>query len=95
MPGGFLVAQMGKNLPAVQSSFLELDRAPGEGNGNPLQFPCLEKPMDRGAWWAKVHGVAKSWTQLNNSTCCVPGSLLISVYKIIPTLKQLIICCKR
>ena len=33
----------------------------GEGNGNPLQYSCLENPMDRGAWWATVHGVAKSW----------------------------------
>ena len=32
---------------------------PGEGNGNPLQYSCLEKPMDRGAWWATVHGVAR------------------------------------
>ena len=37
-------------------------RSPGEGNGNPLQYSCLENPMDRGAWWAIVHGVAKSWT---------------------------------
>ena len=34
-------------------------RAPGEGNGHPLQYSCLENPMDRGAWWATVHGVAK------------------------------------
>ena len=33
----------------------------GEGNGTPLQYSCLENPMDRGAWWATVHGVAKSW----------------------------------
>ena len=37
-------------------------RSPGEGNDNPLQYSCLENPMDRGAWWATVHGVAKSWT---------------------------------
>ena len=37
-------------------------RSPGEGNGNPLQYSCLEKPMDREAWWATVRGVAKSWT---------------------------------
>ena len=36
----------------------------GEGNGNPLQYSCLENPMDGGAWWATVHGVAKSRTQL-------------------------------
>ena len=35
-------------------------RSPGEGNGNPLQYSCLENPMDGGAWWASVHGVAKS-----------------------------------
>ena len=35
-------------------------RSPGEGNGYPLQYSCLENPMDRGAWWATVHGVAKS-----------------------------------
>ena len=40
--------------------------SPGEGNGNPLQCSCLENPMDRGAWRATVHGVAKSWTQLSN-----------------------------
>ena len=36
----------------------------GEGNGNPLEYSCLENPMDRGAWWATVHGFAKSWTRL-------------------------------
>ena len=41
------------------------ERSPGEGNGNPLQYSCLENPMDGGAWWATVHGVAKSWTQLS------------------------------
>ena len=41
-------------------------RSPAEGNGNPLQYSCLENSMDRGAWWATVHGVAKSWTRLNN-----------------------------
>ena len=45
-----------------------LGRAPGEGNGNPLQYSCLENPMDGGAWWATVHGVAKSWTQLSDFT---------------------------
>ena len=36
-------------------------RSSGKGNGNPLQYSCLENPMDRGAWWAIVHGVSKSW----------------------------------
>ena len=40
----------------------------GEGDGTPLQYSCLENPMDRGAWWAAVHGVAKSQTQLNDFT---------------------------
>ena len=37
-------------------------RSPGEGNGNPLQYSCLENPLDRGAWWAKVHRVVESHT---------------------------------
>ena len=41
-------------------------RSPGEGNGNPLQYCCLENPMDGGAWQATVHGVAKSWTRLTS-----------------------------
>ena len=45
-----------------------LGRSPGEGIGNPLQYSCLENPMDRGAWWATVHGVAKSRTWLSNFT---------------------------
>ena len=43
-------------------------RSPGEGNGNPLQYPCLENPMDGGAWWATVHRVPKSPTQLSDLT---------------------------
>ena len=44
------------------SSIPESGRSPGEGNGNPLQYYCLENPMDGGAWWATVHRVAKSRT---------------------------------
>ena len=43
-------------------------RSPGEGNGNPLQYSCLENPMDGGAWWATVQGVAKSRTRLSDFT---------------------------
>ena len=43
-----------------------LGRSPGGGHGNPLQYSYLENPMDRGAWWATVHGVPKSWTQLRD-----------------------------
>ena len=46
-------------IPGLGSSF-------GEGNGNPLQYSCLENSMDREAWWATVHGVTKSWTRLSN-----------------------------
>ena len=41
-------------------------RSPGEGNGNPLQYSCLENPTDRGAWWVTVHGPAKSQTRLSD-----------------------------
>ena len=41
------------------------ERSPGEGNGSPLQYSCLENSMDRGAWWATVDGVTKGWTQLS------------------------------
>ena len=45
-----------------------LGRSLGEGNGNPLQYYCLENPMDRGAWWATVHGVPKSQTRPSDFT---------------------------
>ena len=45
-----------------------LTQKTGEGNGNPLQYSCLENPMDGGAWWAAVHGVAKSQTRLSDFT---------------------------
>ena len=45
-----------------------LGRVPGEGNGNPLQYYCLENPMDRGAWQSSVYGVAKSRTRLSDFT---------------------------
>ena len=57
-----------KNPPSSEgdikdaSSIPESRRSPGEGNGNLLQYSCLENSMDRGAWWATVHGVTKSQT---------------------------------
>ena len=60
-PGGSEVKASASNegdLGSIPGS----GRSPGEGNGNPLQYSCLENPMDGGAWWAAVHGVAKSWT---------------------------------
>ena len=62
---------MVKNSPADTRdarSIPKSRRSPGGGNGNPLQYSCLENPMDRGAWWAIVHGAAESQTQLSNST---------------------------
>jgi len=59
-----------KNLPANAGDIREAGSIPGSGrspkggHGNPLQYSCLETPMDRGAWWAAVQGVAKSWTGL-------------------------------
>ena len=62
---GFPGSSMVKN-PSANAGDMSLipglGRSPGEGNGNPLQYSCLENPMDRGAWWSTVHGVAKSWT---------------------------------
>ena len=60
--GASLVVQSVKNLPANAgdtSSIQGSGRSPGEGNGTPLQYSCLENPMDRGAWRATVHGVAR------------------------------------
>ena len=52
----------------LKRHFISLDFWSGEGNGTPLQSSCLENPMDGGAWWAAVHGVAEGWTQLSNFT---------------------------
>ena len=68
-----VVAQRLKHLPGLQESRGSIPgsgRAPGEGNGNPLQCSCLENPMEGGAWWATVHGVGKesdTTEQLNNT----------------------------
>ena len=68
-PGGAVV----KKNPSVNAGdSRDTGSIPGSGishavgNGNPLQYSCLENSMDRGAWWATVHGVTKNWTQLNN-----------------------------
>ena len=65
---------MVKNLPANErdagdaSSIPGSGRSPGVGNGNPLQYSCLENPVDGGAWWDIVYGVAKSRTRLGTQT---------------------------
>ena len=60
----------------------------GEGNGNPLQCPCLENPRDGGAWWAAVYGVAQSWTQLKQ----LSSSSSMSTESMMPS-NHLILCC--
>ena len=65
---GFLHSSVGKS-PACNAggpgSISASGRYPGEGNRNPLQYPCLENTVDRGAWWAAAHRVAQSRTRLN------------------------------
>ena len=67
---GFSGGRVVKNLPAnagdarVAGSVLKSGRSLGVGNGNPLQYTCLENPMDSGAWRATAHGVTKSWKPL-------------------------------
>ena len=65
---GFPGSSVIKNLPANAGDIRDvglipgLGRSPGGRNGNPLQYSCLENPMDRGTWWATIYEVAKSWT---------------------------------
>ena len=64
--GGFPCGSVVKNPPANAGDsglITGSGRSPGRGNGNPLQYSCLENPMDRGAWPATVHGLEKSWTR--------------------------------
>ena len=78
-PGGPVV----KNLPANAGgsrdagSIPGLGRSPGGENDNAFQYSCLENPMDRGAWWATAHRVAKSWTRLS---VCTMGEQLVKLY---------------
>ena len=80
---GFPNGSVVKNLPANArdiGSVLRLGRSPGEGNGNPIQDSCLGNPVDRGAWWATVHGVAKesdTTQQLNHKQDSILWGLYI------------------
>ena len=58
-----------------------LGRSPGGGHVNPLQYSCLENPMDREAWWATVHGVAESWTRLEQLSTHAPVCLSFHLFK--------------
>ena len=66
-PGGSEVKASACNAGDL-GSIPRSGRSPGKGNSNPLQYSCLENPMDGGAWWATVHGVAKSRTRLSDFT---------------------------
>ena len=69
--GASLVAQMVKNLPATREAWvlsLAWEDLLEEGMETHSSIPAWRIPMDRGAWWATVHGVSKSWTQLNDSS---------------------------
>ena len=69
---GFPGATVVKNPPANArdvGSILGSGRSPRIGDGNPLQYSCLENPMDRGSWWVKVHGITKIPTQLSTHPC--------------------------
>ena len=66
----FTCGSVVKNLPARWETWvrsLGWEDSPGEGNGDPVQHSCLENPVDRGAWRATVHGVAKSWTRQSDA----------------------------
>ena len=63
----------------------------GEGNGNPLQYSCLENPMDRGAWWTTVHGVAKSWTLLSDFTSLISLTSYLSLEKEMATHSSILV----
>ena len=90
-PGGSEV-----KVPACNAGDLGLipgsERFPGEGNGNSLQYSCLENPRDRGVWWATVHGVAKSPTQLSDFTFTFKATmwlcLVAQLVKNLPTMRE-------
>ena len=77
LPRASLVAQGLKHLPGMREARVQ---SPGEGNGNPLQYSCLENPMEGGAWYATVHWVAKSWIWLSDFTFCPINFLKWKVY---------------
>ena len=90
----YLVAQNVKCLPAMQEnqgSIPGLGKSPGEVNGNPLQYSCLENPRDGGAWYATVHGVAKNRTRLSSFTSLQNLFKLMSIESVVPS-NHLILC---
>ena len=84
-----LVAQAVKSQPAMQGTWVQSlgwEDSPGEGNGNPLEYSCLENPMDGEAWQATVHQVAKSQTRLSDFTFIL--SFLLRYFLILKTKKN-------
>ena len=77
--GGSVVKNPSANA-GDSGSIPGLGRSPGGGLGNPLQHPCLETPMDRGAWWATVHGVAESDTRKGLSLLAAPSPWLLMIW---------------
>jgi len=73
-----------QEMQEARGSIPELGRSPGEGNGNPLQYSCLENPMNRGAWGASVHRVTKSGTWLSDSTSGLGRFLCLSDISLFP-----------
>ena len=91
---GFPGDSVVKTLPAKRGdigSISGLGRYPGGENGNPLQYSCLENPMDRGAWRVTLHGVAKSWIQLSDWAHEVADHVILMVLTRISSI-NLIIC---
>ena len=74
-----------KNPPANAGDARHAGSIPGSGkslgvgNGNPLQYTCMENSMDRGAWWAAVHGITKSWTRLKRLSSSSSSSRALGV----------------
>ena len=87
--GGFSGGSVVKNLPTNTGDTGDVglipgwERSPGEGNGNPLQYSCLENPMDWGAWWSTVHGVTKSQVQLSTNDQLTYEHILVQEAKFV------------
>ena len=64
----------------IKLSLIKQYSIDGEGNGNPLQYSCLENPVDRGAWWAAVHGVTQSWTRLKRLSSSSSNILYVILF---------------
>ena len=89
---GVLVAQTVKHLAynsGDPGSIPGLGTYPWRRNGNPLQYSCLENPMDGGAWWATVHGVAESRTRLSDFTSLYPVAQLFLILWIMDPFEDL------